>query len=61
MNNEEKILQMLTNLTEDVSQMKEDIEIIKEDVEITRGATNTLVDWAERIEDVTKIPLVHHE
>lgn len=64
MNNEEKILAMLKQLTTDVTDLKKDVaaikadvEIIKEDSEITRCATNTLLDWAEQAQLEVKIPL----
>lgn len=40
-----------------LDKMQEDIESIKEDVQITRAATDRLIDWAERSEKVTKVPL----
>mgnify|MGYP000862699781 CR=1 FL=1 len=41
----------------DQTAMRQDIESIKEDVQITRAATDRLIDWAERSEKVTKVPL----
>lgn len=82
MNNEEKILSMLQDLTTTVGtlvvkvdnleqgqakleqrldKIEQDIEIIKEDTEITRSTTNTLLDWAERVESVTEVPLFHQK
>ena len=38
-----------------VSRMQEDIDQIKEDTEITRGAVNSLGEWAEHVAVVTAV------
>lgn len=53
-----QILGKLDKLEQGQAKMQEDIEIIKEDVEITRVGTNTLLDWAERVEKIVNVPLV---
>ena len=49
----------IVNIKEDIEIIKEDIEIIKEDAEITRVGTNTLLDWADRVEGIIGIPLLN--
>ncbi len=39
-----------------LDRIEEDIEQIKEDTEITRGATNSLVDWADQVSVITRVP-----
>ncbi len=60
----QQILNKLDNLEQGqselkatVSKMQDDIEAIKDDVQITRAATDRLIDWAERSEKDTKVPL----
>lgn len=47
----------LDRLESDVKEMREDVEVIKEDIQVTRVATNTLLDWAEKVEVQIRIPL----
>ena len=37
----------ISQLKEDVSQLKEDLAQVKEDTAITRGAVNTILEWAD--------------
>ena len=69
MNNEEKILQMLEQMQQEIGQVKqeqvktnvrldamqEDITEIKEHAEVTREVTNALGKWAETVSVITKV------
>lgn len=71
MNNEEKILEMLSamqndinaikndvsGLKNDVSVLKQDVEELRETAEITRTGVNALVEWAEDCGNAIKFPL----
>ena len=37
----------LKPIKEDISQLKEDLAQVKEDTAITRGAVNTILEWAD--------------
>ncbi len=49
--------QRLDGVDQRLNKIEQDIESIKEDVQITRAATDRLIDWAERSEKITKVPL----
>lgn len=53
----EPINQRLEKIESDVVTMKDDIAEIKEDAAITRGAVNTLLEWADKAQVQVKIPL----
>lgn len=40
-----------------LGQLQADVEQIKEDTEITRGAANTLIEWAEKTSMRVEVPL----
>lgn len=48
----------VSSLKSDVSSLKEDISELKEDTSVTRSATNTLLEWAEKVQVQTQIPLL---
>jgi hypothetical protein len=47
----------ISGIKSDISAMKADIAEIKEDAAVTRGATNALLDWAEKAQVQVQIPL----
>ena len=71
MNNEEKILEVLSTLQKDMSGLKEDMSVLKKDVAtikvdltelkeehtITRDGVNGLLEWAEDVACVVKVPI----
>ena len=48
----------LDSIQNDIAVMQSDIEILKEDSTVTRGAVNTLLEWAEEAQVQVKIPLI---
>lgn len=64
MTNEEKILEMLAAMQNDINAIKQDVSVLKQDVEelretaeITRTGVNALIDWAEDCGNAIKFPL----
>lgn len=64
MTNEEKILEMLTEMKSDMGQMKKDVSTIsdrldklEESGEEVRSGVNALLEWAEECGNVIKFPL----
>ena len=64
MTNEEKILEMLTEMKSDMSQMKKDVSTISERLdrleesnEEVRSGVNALLEWAEECGNAIKFPL----
>lgn len=71
MSNEEKILQILSEmqtdmkevkgrldrLQGDVTDLKEDIAELKEAHEITRDGVNALLEWSDKISEAQRLPL----
>lgn len=64
MTNEEKILEMLTEMKSDMGQMKKDVSTINERLdgleesnEEVRSGVNALLEWAEECGNVIKFPL----
>ena len=61
---EEKILEMLTEMKSDMSQMKKDVSTISERLdrleesnEEVRSGVNALLEWAEECGNAIKFPL----
>ena len=57
MTNEEKILELLTTLQKDMTEVKEDIAELQEGQVELRSGVNTLLDWAERTGNSIDFPL----
>lgn len=53
----ETILEKLNGLDKKVDKLQRDVSEIKEDVAVNRGATNTLLEWAEKAQVQVQIPL----
>jgi archaellum component FlaC len=51
------ILDKLDRLDQKVDKLQSDVSEIREDVAVNRGATNTLLEWAEKAQVQVQIPL----
>ncbi|MCL2350037.1 MAG: hypothetical protein FWC67_01025 [Defluviitaleaceae bacterium] len=54
----DNIERRMDKIEADIAIIKEDVEIIKEDASETRSGANLVIDWAERMEQFVKIPLI---
>lgn len=57
MNNEDKILEVLSVMSQDIKDIKDDIAELKEEHQMTREGVNRLLAWAEECGYVVKFPL----
>lgn len=53
----DKVDGRLDNIDRRLDRIEEDIEDLKESCEITRGVTNALLDWTERVSVIDTLPL----
>lgn len=56
MNNEDKILALLSEMKADIADMKADIADMKETLDEHTIALNTLIEWADDAQVVVKVP-----
>ena len=64
MNNEEKMLELLSgmqtrlgNIDGRLDKINEKLDSLAEDHAVTREGVNTLIEWADRVAVVVKMPL----
>ena len=56
MTNEEKILQMLEKMQSDITDIRADITEIRETQEEHTTALNELIEWADEVQVVVRVP-----
>lgn len=56
MTNEEKILQMLEKMQSDITDIRADIAEIRETQEEHTTALNELIEWADEVQVVVRVP-----
>ena len=56
MTNEEKILELLQQMHDDISAIKDRLEAIEEGQEEVRTAVNVLIEWSENAGYIIKYP-----
>lgn len=54
MNNEDKILEMLGAMQQDIQNMKSDMRGVKTEITVT---VNALVEWTDKVSAVYELPL----
>lgn len=57
MTNEDKILEILSTLQKDMTEVRKDITELKEGQAEIRSGVNTLLEWADKVGDSIEFPL----